>query len=114
MSAEELEIVLHLLVATAAGGLIGLERSFHGRPAGFRTHTLVCVASSMLMLVTIYSGRTQNLIEPILNRFAEETGISVEVRYGDTSDLALLIAALVPNAARIVESACSTPPTSGR
>jgi iron(III) transport system substrate-binding protein len=42
--------------------------------------------------VTIYSGRTQNLIEPILDRFAEETGISVEVRYGDTADLALLIA----------------------
>jgi iron(III) transport system substrate-binding protein len=41
--------------------------------------------------VTIYSGRTQNLIEPILNRFAEETGISVEVRYGETADLALLI-----------------------
>ena len=43
MSAEELEIVLHLLVATAAGGLIGLERSYHGRPAGFRTHALVCL-----------------------------------------------------------------------
>ncbi len=42
-------------------------------------------------VVTIYSGRTQNLIEPILDRFAEETGISVEVRYGDSSDLALLI-----------------------
>jgi iron(III) transport system substrate-binding protein len=41
--------------------------------------------------VTIYSGRTQNLIEPILDRFATETGISVEVRYGDTADLALLI-----------------------
>lgn len=41
--------------------------------------------------VTIYSGRTQNLLEPILDRFAEETGISVAVRYGDTSDLALLI-----------------------
>jgi iron(III) transport system substrate-binding protein len=41
--------------------------------------------------VTIYSGRTQNLIKPILDRFAGETGISVEVRYGDTSDLALLI-----------------------
>ena len=41
--------------------------------------------------VTIYSGRTQELIEPILDRFAEETGISVEVRYGDTADLALLI-----------------------
>jgi putative Mg2+ transporter-C (MgtC) family protein len=54
---EELDIVVHLLVATAAGGLIGLERSFHGRPAGFRTHTLVCVASSLLMLVTVYQSR---------------------------------------------------------
>ncbi len=41
--------------------------------------------------VVIYSGRTQNLVEPILDRFAEETGISVEVRYGNTADLALLI-----------------------
>ena len=42
--------------------------------------------------VTIYSGRTQNLIEPILNRFEEETGIQVKVRYGQSADLALLIA----------------------
>ncbi|HEX4983048.1 MAG TPA: iron ABC transporter substrate-binding protein [Ilumatobacteraceae bacterium] len=41
--------------------------------------------------VTIYSGRTQDLIEPILDRFTDETGISVEARYGDTADLALLI-----------------------
>ena len=38
------------------GGVIGFERSFHGRPAGFRTHTLVCLASTVLMLVTVYSG----------------------------------------------------------
>ena len=42
--------------------------------------------------VVIYSGRTQNLVEPILTRFAEETGIDVQVRYGNTADLALLIA----------------------
>jgi putative Mg2+ transporter-C (MgtC) family protein len=41
--------LLHLLAAVAAGGLIGLERSYHGRPAGFRTHTLVCLASSVLL-----------------------------------------------------------------
>lgn len=41
--------------------------------------------------VVIYSGRTQNLVEPILNQFAEETGIDVQVRYGNTDDLALLI-----------------------
>jgi putative Mg2+ transporter-C (MgtC) family protein len=50
------EIAQHLIVAMVAGGLIGLERSFHGRPAGFRTHTLVCLSSSLLMLVTLYQG----------------------------------------------------------
>lgn len=57
MDREWLNVFIHLLVATIAGGLIGLERSYHGRPAGFRTHTLVCVASSLLMLVTMYQGK---------------------------------------------------------
>jgi MgtC family len=35
----------------------GFERSFHGRPAGFRTHTLVCLALSLLMLVTLYQWK---------------------------------------------------------
>lgn len=47
----------HLIGAMAVGGVIGLERSYHGRPAGFRTHTLVCLASSMLMLVTLYQAK---------------------------------------------------------
>lgn len=57
MGMEWLNVLTHLLVATVAGGVIGLERSYHGRPAGFRTHTLVCVASSLLMLVTMYQGK---------------------------------------------------------
>jgi len=57
METEWLKMFTHLLVATMAGGLIGLERSYHGRPAGFRTHTLVCVASSLLMLVTMYQAK---------------------------------------------------------
>jgi putative Mg2+ transporter-C (MgtC) family protein len=57
MTAESRAILEHLLIAMSAGALIGLERSFHGRPAGFRTHTLVCVASSALMLLTIYQER---------------------------------------------------------
>lgn len=51
---EYLTILLHLGLAVLAGGLIGLERTYHGRPAGFRTHTLVCTASSLLMLLTVY------------------------------------------------------------
>ena len=57
MSGEWIDILTRLLVATIAGGLIGLERTYHGRPAGFRTHTLVCVASSLLMLVTMYQAK---------------------------------------------------------
>jgi putative Mg2+ transporter-C (MgtC) family protein len=49
-------IAVHLVGAAAAGGCIGIERSFHGRPAGFRTHILVCTASSLLMLLTLYQS----------------------------------------------------------
>ena len=54
MSHDELVIVVRLAVALVIGALIGLERSLHGRPAGFRTHSLVCLASALLMLVTVY------------------------------------------------------------
>lgn len=51
---ETAVILTRILVASAIGAAIGFERSFHGRPAGFRTHTLVCIASALLMLVTVF------------------------------------------------------------
>ena len=56
LQGEYLIIVSHLLVALVAGALIGYERSYQGRPAGFRTHTLVCMASALLMLVALYQS----------------------------------------------------------
>ena len=56
LSADQLEMLLRLVAALAAGAFIGYERSFHGRPAGLRTHVLVCLASSLLMLVTVYES----------------------------------------------------------
>ncbi len=47
-------ITSRLFYALLAGGLIGLERALHGREAGFRTHMLVCVSSSLLMLLMTY------------------------------------------------------------
>ena len=41
--------------------------------------------------ITVYAGRSQNLIGPLLERFAEDTGIDVRVRYGGSTDLALLL-----------------------
>lgn len=54
MDNEYLVIILNLLLSVIAGGTIGLERAYHGRPAGFRTHTLVCAASTLLMLLVVF------------------------------------------------------------
>ena len=54
MGHDELVIVGRLAGALIIGAMIGFERTFHGRPAGFRTHALVCLASALLMLVTVY------------------------------------------------------------
>jgi putative Mg2+ transporter-C (MgtC) family protein len=56
MTQEFLVIMARIGAGLLVGGLIGLERSLHGRPAGFRTHALVCVASALLMLVTVYQS----------------------------------------------------------
>jgi iron(III) transport system substrate-binding protein len=42
--------------------------------------------------LTIYSGRTEDLVGPLLERFSEEEGVAIDVRYGDTPQLALLLA----------------------
>ncbi len=54
MENEYLVTTVRLLLAALAGGLIGLERSHHGRPAGFRTHTLVCVSATLLMVLGVF------------------------------------------------------------
>jgi putative Mg2+ transporter-C (MgtC) family protein len=54
---EYVDILIRLVLAAVIGGVIGFERTFHGRPAGFRTHVLVCLSTSLLMLVTVYEAR---------------------------------------------------------
>ena len=73
--------------------------------AAIRMHLallVACVAATAAMLaascgddeeqsLTIYSGRSQELIGPLLERFTDETGIEVGVRYGSTAQLAALL-----------------------
>ncbi len=47
-------ILFRLLLAALCSGSIGLEREVHGRAAGFRTHILVCVGSTLVMLTAIH------------------------------------------------------------
>lgn len=82
MSSDFIEICIRLTGALGVGALIGLERSYRGRPAGFRTHALVCVASSLLMLVTVYesqwfqpTGNSRVVVDPTRMAQSIMTGI---------------------------------------
>ena len=51
---SEVSIVLRILFSAVLGGLIGLEREVHRHEAGLRTHILVCLGSTLIMLTSLY------------------------------------------------------------
>lgn len=59
------ELTIRLVLSVFLGGLIGLERETVNRPAGFRTHILVCLGSTVIMLVSLF----------IFNEFSGQTNI---------------------------------------
>ena len=63
--ADQVELIVKTLGAMLLGGIIGFEREWVNRPAGFRTHMIVSGASALLVL----------LGEPLL-RFLEDEGLS--------------------------------------
>ncbi|MFP4064141.1 MAG: MgtC/SapB family protein [Bacteroidales bacterium] len=46
----EWSLLIQLFLATVLGALVGLEREVHGRPAGLRTHILVCLGSALIIV----------------------------------------------------------------
>jgi putative Mg2+ transporter-C (MgtC) family protein len=54
ISALDLELMVRVLLSFALGGVLGYEREQTGRPAGLRTHMLVCVGSACFTVAGIY------------------------------------------------------------
>lgn len=52
-SAHDFDIAIRLMAATFLGGVLGVEREFHGKEAGFRTYAMVCLGSALVMIVSI-------------------------------------------------------------
>lgn len=50
----EVEMVLRLLLAVVLGGIVGWERQMAKKPAGLRTHLLVCIGAALFTLASIY------------------------------------------------------------
>ena len=49
-----LSITVRMVLAVLCGGMIGIEREFKRRPAGFRTHILICLGAAMTTLTSQY------------------------------------------------------------
>ncbi len=49
---DPVETLFRLILGAVLGGIIGFERQSHGRPAGFRTHLIVSLASVLIMVVS--------------------------------------------------------------
>lgn len=47
-------VALRMILAVLCGGVIGIEREYKRRPAGFRTHILICLGAAMTTLTSQY------------------------------------------------------------
>jgi putative Mg2+ transporter-C (MgtC) family protein len=50
-----LEVIIRLALSTVIGGLIGYEREFKNKTAGFRTHILVCVGAAVTSMIQVFA-----------------------------------------------------------
>ena len=48
------DFILRITIAAVLGGIIGLEREYRSKEAGFRTHFLVALGSALFMVISAY------------------------------------------------------------
>ena len=53
LTPQDIDFAIKLSVATLLGAVIGLEREVHGKEAGFKTYSLVCLGSALMMIVSV-------------------------------------------------------------
>lgn len=51
---SELDMAIRIFISAGLGGIIGLEREWNNHSAGLRTHILVCIGSTVIMLLSMY------------------------------------------------------------
>ncbi len=54
LQVTEQAVVLRILLAILLGGMVGFERTYKGHSAGFRTHILVCLSATVIMMTGQY------------------------------------------------------------
>ncbi len=64
LNSNEFIITLKVLLALFCGGILGIEREQKQRPAGFRTHMLVCVSAALVMITNYFIVDKFSLADP--------------------------------------------------
>jgi putative Mg2+ transporter-C (MgtC) family protein len=66
LSALDIEMMVRVLLSFVLGGVLGFERERTGRPAGLRTHMLVCAGAACFTLAGVYGfqGQADNVRDP--------------------------------------------------
>ena len=54
MTLSVFEVIIRLVVACACGGIIGFNRGKQNRPAGIRTHVIICMGSALTVILGLY------------------------------------------------------------
>ena len=62
---DMLAVTARLVLAVVCGGVIGIEREIKRRPAGFRTHILICMGSAITILTNLYLYQLMHLYTDI-------------------------------------------------
>lgn len=65
---DTFHLTIRLLLALVLGGMVGFEREKNSSAAGFRTHILVCLGSTLVMLLSIYG----------FSAFVDETNVRLD------------------------------------
>ena len=69
---DERAVFLRLLIATIVGAVIGLDREYHNKGAGIKTHVLVCLGSAMTMIVSEYVAMQFPEVRADMNRIGAQ------------------------------------------
>ncbi len=76
------DVLIRLFVASALGGVVGIERELRDQPAGFRTHMLVALGACLFTLVGAFGFQDLTGGQPIAAVNADVTRVASQVVVG--------------------------------
>src|SRR5574344_1000308 len=82
VSSIDFTMMVRLIVSAIFGGIVGMERGSGDRPAGFRTHILVCAGSTLIMLVSMYGFDGFNTVPLVMPGYRDSARIAAQVVSG--------------------------------